>query len=231
MVNEHAKHGVLPDTMPGLPDRLRNSEDTEAWAYFRRSYSRVFRAVAVGKEGLDDFWADELEQRILVAVARSVGTYDRTRCKFRVWLWAVYRHRLQEVLRDRGPRASLPPVGVAELATSEEPVEPAAPCPLDEVWREEENHLLRDCCLIRLKHQVKPEKYQIFEARKLHEKSTKETAEAFGKSASHVDKIVSEVQGALDEIARQVKSAYDAGELLGDLPDSVTKGSGRGNPG
>jgi len=208
---------VFSDTRPrDLPARLRNPDDTEAWGVFETRYAK--RVYNVGRRnGLSHHEADELAQRVRLAVAKAVGTYDPVRCRFRTWLWGVVLRRFHEVLRLRRVR-DIPPVeppeAVSESEQSEEmnePTEACVPPDLDALFREEERVYLVEETLKELKRAVRPIDYEIFYAKRMLDKSAKGVAEAFGKSVSNVDVITSRVQKVFEGMYRTVVFEYEHG--------------------
>jgi RNA polymerase sigma factor (sigma-70 family) len=89
-------------TRPSLLLRIRDVDDAEAWSTFVEIYAPVvyhfFR-----RRGLQDSDAADVTQEVMTQVTRSVGGFTyRPECgRFRDWLGAVARNKLNDHLRSR----------------------------------------------------------------------------------------------------------------------------------
>ncbi|MEM7313299.1 MAG: sigma-70 family RNA polymerase sigma factor [Planctomycetota bacterium] len=81
---------IAPKTRNSLILRLRNREDVDSWREFVAIYQPVVFRVAKSR-GLQDADAQELVQRVLMAVARAVDRFqpDTQRARFRTWLYRI----------------------------------------------------------------------------------------------------------------------------------------------
>ena len=87
----------FPDTRASLLVRLRDPQDTAAWAEFVDLYAPLVYAYA-RKQGLQDADAADLSQDVMLAFAGAVSRleYDPERGLFRNYLFTVVRHKLSD---------------------------------------------------------------------------------------------------------------------------------------
>ncbi len=76
-----------PETRGSLLAKLRDHGDTDAWEEFVRLYRPVIIRVAQAK-GMQNADAEDLAQKVLVAVAGAIDRFDdqKPNAKFRTWL-------------------------------------------------------------------------------------------------------------------------------------------------
>lgn len=93
-----------PPTRPSLLLRLRDLQDSEAWAQFIELYASVIYGY-LRKRGLQDADAADLTQVCLRQVVAHVDSleYDPKRGTFRGWLFTIVRNQLRD-FRAHGQR-------------------------------------------------------------------------------------------------------------------------------
>lgn len=152
----------LDATRVSLIGRLGDWEDRARWQEFFDTYGRLIYSVA-RRAGLRDAEAQDAVQETVLSVARSITRYDRTAGSFKGWLLQMTRWRIADQFRRRMPEG--------EHAREEDGRDTATldrlPAPegieLEAVWDEEWRSQLLDAAMERVKRQVKPRHFQIFD--------------------------------------------------------------------
>jgi RNA polymerase sigma-70 factor, ECF subfamily len=75
-------------------------KDPERWREFDAIYRPMLFAF-LRKQGLNGFDANDVVQDIFFKLLTKIGTYDRTRCKFRTWLFGVALNTLKDKARRK----------------------------------------------------------------------------------------------------------------------------------
>lgn len=153
-------------TRASLLARLKNWEDQASWQEFFDTYWELIYRVAL-RSGLKEDEAQEAVQDTLVAVARAINRfkYDPARCSFKSWLLLITRQRIIWQLRKRMPSGSLSlqaAEGEPRTSTTDRIPDPNA-LDLNTVCDEEWQKNLVAAALERVKHQVSPRQFQIFD--------------------------------------------------------------------
>ena len=195
-------------TRHSLLNRLKDWGDQTSWQDFFDTYWRLIYNVAV-KAGLSDTEAQEVVQETVIAVARKIGEFkaDPAHGSFSAWLMRLTRWRIADQWRKRQAKPNITGAGGwrSELwsdgTDSVSPIE-CVPDPaslvLDAVWQMEwEKHLMA-VALERVKQQVSPRQFQMFDLYVLQDQSVEQTARTLQAS-------VASVYVAKHRVARLVK--------------------------
>jgi RNA polymerase sigma-70 factor (ECF subfamily) len=179
-----------PDaTRSSLVNRLRNWDDHGGWQDFFDRYWKLIYAVAV-KAGLTDTEAQDVVQETVVAVAKQMreGGYDRTRSSFKNWLCLITRRRIVDHFRRRTKLEMQSPAPTEDTSRTDpaERVPDPASLELDGVWDEEWRKNLVDAAIERVKQQVAPKQFQIFDLAVLKDLPVREVTKLLKVNAAQV---------------------------------------------
>jgi RNA polymerase sigma-70 factor (ECF subfamily) len=191
-------------TRPSLLARLKDWTQQTAWRQFDHDYAPLLRNVA-RKAGLTDAEADEVAQLTLIAVAKKIGEFKHAgnRGSFRAWLYQQARWRIADQFRARARAGCCvqPPLlvpasdeGAQKLGEENDSVfheaNPAAALEFDptfqRLWDTEWEEHVRHSALARVKRQVSPRQFQLFDLHVLQGMSVREAAQAAGASMAVV---------------------------------------------
>ena len=175
-------------TRTSLLRRLKQWEDQESWRDFFDTYWRLIYSAAV-KAGLNNAEAQDVVQDTVIAVAKKMEDfkYDAAVDSFKGWLLYLTRKRIalhyRKRERDRGGPAREPGLGrTGELERLPEPVA----TDFETIWNEEWEHSLADAALARVKQQVNPKQFQIFNFYVIKGWPVKEVARTLGVSVTQI---------------------------------------------
>ena len=187
-------------TRRSLLSRLRNWNDQVSWQEFFDTYARLIHRVAV-KAGLNDAEAQDVVQETIIIVARKIPgfKYDPSIGSFKSWLRVITRRRIEKQLKKRMPvkvgqafrlsRSGGTPDLLSDETKRTETVE-RVPDPnsfdLEATWDAEWERNLWNAALTRVKSQLKPKQFQMFDLYALKEWPVKDVARALGVSTTHV---------------------------------------------
>jgi RNA polymerase sigma factor (sigma-70 family) len=175
-------------TRTSLLHRLKQWEDQESWRDFFNTYWKLIYGVAV-KAGLNDAEAQDVVQDTVIAVAKKIEDfkYDPALDSFKGWLLYLTRKRIalhyRKRERDRGG-----PARDSELIALDalERIPDPAGVDLEAIWNEEWETSLADAALARVKEQVNPKQFQMFNFYVLKQWPVKDVAKTLGVSVAQV---------------------------------------------
>jgi RNA polymerase sigma factor (sigma-70 family) len=176
-------------TRTSLLRRLKQWEDQESWRDFFNTYWKLIYGAAV-KAGLNDAEAQDVVQDTVITVAKKIEDfrYDPALDSFKGWLLYLTRKRIalhyRKRERDRGGR-SRDSERVAPHVELEHLSDPSG-VNLEAIWNEEWEKHLTDAALTRVKRDVNPRQFQIFNYYVLKQWSVKEVARTLGVSVAQV---------------------------------------------
>lgn len=197
--------GGFPETRASLVARLRDADDGEAWTDFVGLYRPVIYRLARHR-GLQDADAQDLSQRVLAAVSKSVWKWqpDENRAKFRTWLARIANNAISNAATRRRPDYPRGGSSVWELL---------ADCP-DEGFDsstagfefEARRETFRQAA-IRVRREVSPEQWEMFELSTVGGLTVEATAARLGKSLGTTYAARSRVMRKLKEAVKEMNVA------------------------
>jgi RNA polymerase sigma factor (sigma-70 family) len=152
-------------TRRSLLTRLKDWDDQEGWREFFDTYWRLIYSVA-SKAGLTDAEAQDLVQETVVAVAKKMRRfhYDPALGSFKAWLLIVVRSRIADHLRRKNCRIQMvSPAAVNPNWTALENLPGMAANSFETLWEKEWQEQVFEAALERVKRQVSPKQYQLFD--------------------------------------------------------------------
>jgi len=179
----------LIPTRATLIQRLKDWQDQSSWQDFFDTYWKLIYGVAL-KGGLTAVEAQDVVQETMISVAKHMPTfeYDPAIGSFKTWLLNMTRWRITDQLRKRGPfAAGHPPAEETATGTRtvDKVVDPVSR-DLDALWDAEWEKNLLDAALAKVKRQLDPQKYQIFDLYVNKEWAPEKVAATFGISVDQV---------------------------------------------
>ena len=210
--NEGPRTEASLQTRWSLIGRLKDFDDQQSWQEFFDAYWKLIYSVAL-KAGLNDTEAQEAVQETVISVAKKMPEFkaDPAAGSFKSWLLTLTRWRIEDQCRKRKKvgqpsRLSEPAEAQIKMETGKMPVlHPGVhrsddtartstieriPDPsgldLDAVWNDEWEKNLLGAATERVKHQVDPEQYQLFDFHVLKQWPAKKVARKLGVSLGKV---------------------------------------------
>ena len=187
-------------TRASLLGRLKDWGDQASWQDFFDTYWKLIYSVAL-KAGLSDHEAQDVVQETLVTVAKKIGQFksDPALGSFKGWLLLITRRRIADQLEQRAKLSETrvsgtgrPPERLSgdaddstRTATVERVPDPAT-FNLDACWEGQWQENLLRVATERVKNQVSPKQFQMFELYVLREWPVRKVAQTLGVNTGHV---------------------------------------------
>ncbi len=204
--------GMPADAFPtrqSLLSRLKDWEDDRSWREFFDLYWRLIYGVAV-KSGLSDAEAQDVVQETVLSVAKKMKEfrYDPAQGSFKGWLLQLTGWRIANQFNKRrktalgAPRPQEP----ADSAATDEHPDPDGLKDLERIWEAEwEGHLLA-AAMDRVKRQVNPAHFQMFDLAVIQRRPLTEITRFLGISAGHVYLVKHRVARLVQKEVRRLQS-------------------------
>jgi RNA polymerase sigma-70 factor (ECF subfamily) len=142
------------------------------------------------KAGLSDVESQDVVQETVVAVAKQMreGGYDRTRSSFKNWLCLITRRRIVDHFRRRTKLKKQPHGSSDDTDRTDALARVPDPSSLEfhVVWDEEWRKNLVDAAIERVKQQVAPKQFQIFDLSVLKDLPVREVTKLLKVNAAQV---------------------------------------------
>src|SRR5436190_12283963 len=200
-----------------LLSRLRNLDDQESWRTFFDLYWRLLYNVA-RKSGLDDSVAQEIVQDTVIAVARKMPEfrYDPARGTFRQWLLRITRRRIIDHLRRiyrQPPKAVVAPESLDEDEAHAPAIIDRSASAIDAAWNEEWEKSTFDAALARVRAEINPRYFQVFDYCVLKDWPASKVAATLGLNAAQVYLAKHRVAQAMKRAVRRINDERSHGMM------------------
>lgn len=194
-------------TRRSLIARLHDWQDQRSWDEFYRTYWRLIYAVATQAGLRDDEAWDTVQETILTIAKQSrTGGYDPQKGSFKKWLWHITRWRIKDRLAQRTPE-NAPPRGDAPTHIPDtEDLPDLNSESFERVWEREWQRNLIKAATERVKMQVNPKQFQIFDYCVLRGMSTTDVRRKLGVSLAQVYLARHRVSALLRKEIEQLKA-------------------------
>jgi RNA polymerase sigma-70 factor (ECF subfamily) len=153
-------------TRQTLLSRLKDWNDQDSWKDFFDTYWKLIYRTAI-KSGLTKSEAQDAVQETIVSVAKAMPgfKYDPAFGSFKKWLLQLTGWRITDQMRKRQPGDACckrPPDETPET-TAIESIPDCGALNLEALWNIEWEENILNAALERVKRQVDPKQYQIFD--------------------------------------------------------------------
>jgi RNA polymerase sigma factor (sigma-70 family) len=176
-------------TRTSLLRRMKQWDDQESWRDFFNTYWKLIYSAAV-KAGLNDAEAQDVVQDTVIAVAKKIEDfkYDSALDSFKGWLLYLTRKRIalhyRKRERDRGGKGA--PLESLPSASELERIPDPAGVNIEAIWNDEWETSIADAALARVKEQVNPKHFQMFNFYVLKQWPVADVAKTLGVSVAQV---------------------------------------------
>ena len=201
-------------TRSSLLARLKDTEDQRSWQEFNDAYGRLIFGFAL-KAGLTETEAEEVVQETMISASRNLPEfrYDPKVCSFKTWLLNLSQWRVQDQLRKRiptKPSAGSNHTDMDRTATIERVADPASR-QLEAIWEQEWQTTLLNTALAKIKPQVNPKEWQMFDLYALKEWSPRDVARALGVSVGRVYLVKHRISARLKKELKLLETKQEGG--------------------
>ena len=198
-----------------LLSRLRNLDDQESWRTFFNLYWRLLYNVA-RKSGLDDSSAQDVVQDTVVSVAREMPAfrYNPERGTFRQWLLRITRRRIIDHLRRiyrQPPKAEIGPESLDEEEEHAATITDESAGAIEAAWNEEWEKVTFEAALSRVRTEINPRHFQVFDYCVLKEWPVSKVAATLGLNAAQVYLAKHRVARAIKRAVRRINEERSQG--------------------
>jgi len=210
---EKTLQAAYEKTRKSLIARLDNWEDQKTWDEFYQTYWRLIYAVGI-KAGLRPEEAHDCVQETILSIAKQSKKklYDPNQGSFKTWLMNMTRWRINDQFRKRKKDTAMAGGDweddrkTAVIDRFEDPKGDL----LERLWDVEWKKNIADAALARVKAQVSPKQYQIFDYYVVRQWEAKKVQEHLGVSMAQVYLAKHRVGAVLKkELARLEQDADD----------------------
>ena len=177
-------------TRKSLIARLDNWEDQRTWDDFYKTYWKLIYSVGL-KAGLRSDEAFDVVQETILSIAKQSkkNMYDPEKGSFKSWLMNMTRWRINDQFRKRKKDTAMNVADWGEEGRKTSVIdrmEDPNRGTLERLWDVEWKKNLADAALARVKSQVSPKQYQIFDCYVIREWDAGKVQKQLGVSMSQV---------------------------------------------
>jgi RNA polymerase sigma-70 factor (ECF subfamily) len=173
----------MTETRSSLLRRVRDPGDAESWRVFHELYEPLLHGY-VRSRGLSDDDARDVVQEVFIALLRALPTFelDRSRGRFRTWLWQVTMNAIATAKR-RGNRRDRAEGGWRERGAAGE-------TPSDDdseiAWRKAHRRRVLEHAMNQVREQSQEKTWHCFDQHILRRRPSAEVAAELGMTANAV---------------------------------------------
>ena len=177
-------------TRKSLIARLDNWEDQRTWDDFYKTYWKLIYSVAM-KSGLRSDEAFDVVQETILSIAKQSkkNMYNPEKGSFKAWLMHMTRWRINDQFRKRKKDTAMSVcewVEDGKKTSIVDSMEDTKAGTLERIWDAEWQKNLADAALARVKTQVSPKQYQIFDCYVIREWDAERVKSQLGVSMTQV---------------------------------------------
>ena len=176
-------------TRKSLIARLDNWEDQKTWDEFYQTYWRLIYSVAI-KAGLRPEEAFDCVQETILSIAKQSKKklYDPDQGSFKTWLMNMTRWRINDQFRKRKKDTAMVGGGWTDDRKTAiiDRIEDPNGDVLSRLWNVEWKKNIADAALARVKAQVSPKQYKIFDFYVVRQMDAQEVQEKLSVSMAQV---------------------------------------------
>jgi RNA polymerase sigma-70 factor (ECF subfamily) len=183
--------------------------DPDRWREFDAIYRPILFAF-LRQQGLKEFAADEVAQDVLVKLLGTIHTYDRSKCRFRTWLFRVTKN----ALIDRARREASYKKALEGWAVHVLRLTPSDSAVMEELLRDlHRRQILRHAFRV-VRAQVSSIKWTCFEERILFNRPASEIAAKLNieRDAVYVNasRVLNQVRAVCDEFDEEISYDFES---------------------
>jgi RNA polymerase sigma factor (sigma-70 family) len=215
-------------THPSLPERLRDPDDRDSWAFFYTRYHGLLTAFAKAK-GLKAEEAEEIAQDTMIGVVKSIDGYqhDPSRCSFRTWLRAIAHHKIVDLHRRRQRRHC--ETTLDKETTEHEPlaerIRDLQMLPPDEAWDARWAAEMQTAAIENVRRQAPPEAFRLWHECVMLGKKPSAVAKAYDLSRPRVYLAVHRIKAAVKKEIQSLETRSEQAVLAAQAAAEQETGS------
>ena len=190
----------LPETRDSLLVQIRDPGDAAAWERFVTVYRPAVFRLAV-RRGLQETDAEDLAQRVMIAVSRAIGSWkkDSERGTFRGWLLRIAKNEIINALTRRPKDAGRG--GTSVLNQLEQC--PSKGCDIEELVDDEHRRAVFRWAAAEIRPEFQEATWQAFWLSSIEGQSVDDVAVKLGKTVGAVYAARSRIMRRLKDIVRE----------------------------